>query len=70
LPAALPEPDLARALAALNAAGARYVVIGGFAVIANAHVRATEDVDLLVPDEFDDARSPTPTGSTTRGNRR
>ncbi len=57
MPAALPEPDLARALAALNAAGARYVVIGGFAVIANAHVRATEDVDLLVPDELDDARS-------------
>lgn len=27
-------------------AGARFVVVGGFAVIANRFVRATEDVDL------------------------
>jgi hypothetical protein len=33
------------------AAGARFVVIGGFAVIANRFVRATEDVDFLVPDD-------------------
>lgn len=33
------------------AAEARFVVIGGFAVIANRFVRATEDVDLLVPDD-------------------
>jgi len=32
-------------------AGARFVVIGGFAVIANRFVRATEDVDFLVPDD-------------------
>jgi len=28
------------------------VIIGGFAVIANDYVRATEDVDLLVPDDM------------------
>jgi hypothetical protein len=28
----------------------RFVLIGGFAVIAHQHLRATEDVDLLVPD--------------------
>ncbi|HET6998644.1 MAG TPA: hypothetical protein VFI03_08645 [Solirubrobacterales bacterium] len=33
------------------AEGARFVVIGGFAVIANRFVRATEDVDFLVPDD-------------------
>jgi hypothetical protein len=44
-------PDLPRVAAAFNAAGARYVVIGGFAVIAHQYVRATEDVDLLIPDD-------------------
>lgn len=33
------------------AAGARFAVIGGFAVIANRFVRATEDVEFLVPDD-------------------
>lgn len=36
-------------LAALNKAEVPYVVIGGFAVIANGYVRATEDLDVLVP---------------------
>jgi hypothetical protein len=44
-------PDLPRVAAAFNDAGARYVVIGGFAVIAHQYVRATEDVDLLIPDD-------------------
>ena len=44
-------PDLPRVAAAFNADGARYVVIGGFAVIAHQYVRATEDVDLLIPDD-------------------
>ncbi len=30
---------------------ARFVVIGGFAVIANRFVRATEEIDFLVPDD-------------------
>jgi hypothetical protein len=46
-----PEPKLDEAAAALVEAGARFVVIGGFAVIANRFVRATEDVDFLVPDD-------------------
>jgi hypothetical protein len=43
---ALPEPRLDEAAGALVAAGARFV-----AVIANRFVRATEDVDFLVPDD-------------------
>jgi hypothetical protein len=34
-----------------------YVVIGGFAVIANGHLRATRDSDLLVPDGEDADRT-------------
>ncbi len=51
-----PEPRLDEAAAALLAADARFVVIGGFAVIANRFVRATEDVDFLVPDDPDNDR--------------
>lgn len=47
------DPDLAAITAALLDAGAAFVVIGGFAVIANDYVRATEDVDLLIPDDAD-----------------
>lgn len=50
-------PDLPGVVAALSARGARHVVIGGFAVIAHQFIRATEDVDVLVPDDPDnDAR--------------
>jgi len=40
--------DLLSLCKALNAAGARYVLIGGFAVILHGFVRATKDIDLLV----------------------
>jgi Nucleotidyl transferase AbiEii toxin, Type IV TA system len=40
--------DLGRICAALNASGARYVVIGGFAVITHGFARTTKDIDLLV----------------------
>lgn len=43
-------PDLDGVVADANAVELRYVVIGGFAVIANGFVRATRDSDLLVPD--------------------
>ncbi len=46
-------PDLAAIAAAFAAQSARSVVIGGFAVIANRHVRATEDVDLLIPEDVE-----------------
>ena len=40
--------DLARICYALNEAGARYVLIGGFAVIARGGARTTKDIDLLI----------------------
>ncbi len=45
------DPELDVAAAAMYAAGAEFVVVGGFAVIANRFVRATEDIDFLVPDD-------------------
>jgi hypothetical protein len=45
------EPELDVAVAAMLAAKARFVVVGGFSVIANRFVRATEDIDFLAPDE-------------------
>jgi predicted nucleotidyltransferase len=44
-----PRPeDLVKICAALNAEGARYVLIGGFAVIARGLERPTKDIDLLI----------------------
>jgi hypothetical protein len=40
--------DLARIGRALNAHQVRYVLIGGFAVIAHGGARTTKDVDLLI----------------------
>jgi len=40
----------------LNEAGAQYVLIGGFAVIAHGAARFTKDVDLLVDDTPDNIR--------------
>lgn len=49
-----PEPeDVTRVCRALNEAGARYVLIGGFAVIAHGAARFTKDLDLLVDDAPD-----------------
>ncbi len=46
-----PEPeDLVRICRALNDAGARFVLIGGFAVLAHGASRFTKDIDLLVDD--------------------
>jgi hypothetical protein len=47
------DPELDVAVAAMAKAGAHFVVVGGFAVIANRYVRATEDIDFLVPDDID-----------------
>lgn len=53
----VPEPDLEAVTGAFLNAGAAFVVVGGFAVIANRYVRATEDVDLLIPgNEANDSR--------------
>jgi len=40
--------DLLLLCRSLNAAGARYLVVGGFAVMQHGFTRATEDIDLLV----------------------
>lgn len=49
-----PEPDdVIRICRALNEAGARYLLIGGFAVIAHGAGRFTKDIDLLVDDAPD-----------------
>lgn len=42
--------DVARVCRALNEAGARYLLIGGFAVIAHGLGRPTKDIHLLVDD--------------------
>jgi hypothetical protein len=43
--------DLARLGRSLNAHHVRYVLIGGFAVIAHGGARTTKDVDLLIDPE-------------------
>jgi hypothetical protein len=49
-----PEPDdVVRICRALNEAGARYLLIGGFAVIAHGAGRLTKNIDLLVDDAPD-----------------
>jgi Nucleotidyl transferase of unknown function (DUF2204) len=40
--------DLVRICRALNEAEARYLLIGGFAVIAHGGARTTKDIDLLI----------------------
>ena len=40
--------DLARICRSLNETGARYLLIGGFAVIARGGARTTKDIHLLV----------------------
>src|ERR1035438_3257055 len=42
------EADLAALCRELNQRGARYVVIGGFAVISAGSARMTGDIDLMV----------------------
>ena len=50
------DPELDVAVAAMVGEGARFVVVGGFAVTANRLVRATEHVDFLVPDDDENDR--------------
>lgn len=42
--------DVVRICRSLNAAGARYLLIGGFAVVAHGLGRPTKDIDFLVDD--------------------
>ena len=51
------NPDFLDLIAALNAASARFLVVGGYAVAAHGHVRATKDLDVWVePSEANAAR--------------
>ena len=45
--------DLRDLCRALNAAGARYVVVGGFAIRAAGYGRLTMDIDLVVAGDRD-----------------
>jgi len=45
--------DLVRLAKALNAHRARYILIGGFAVIAHGGARTTKDIDLLIDADAD-----------------
>lgn len=47
---------LRRVCSLLNGAGAKYLVIGGFACILHGIIRTTEDVDILVEDSDDNLR--------------
>lgn len=42
------NPDFSDLFAALNAAGAEYLVVGAHALAAHGHVRATKDLDVWV----------------------
>ncbi len=50
------DPELDVAVAAMVAQDARFVIVGGFALTANGYVRATQDIDFLVPDDPDNDR--------------
>jgi len=58
-------PELDAAARAMVRATADFVLIGGFAVIANRFVRATEDIDLLVPDDPDNSAKSTSSAPST-----
>lgn len=48
-PPRLPDQvDLIRLCRELNARGAKYLIVGGMAVIQHGFLRATEDIDLLL----------------------
>lgn len=42
------QTDLVRLCTSLNDRGARYLVVGGMAIIQHGFLRATEDIDLLL----------------------
>jgi len=52
--------DLLRLCGELNARSAKYLVIGGMAIIQHGFVRGTEDIDLLIdssPENFEKVRA-------------
>ena len=51
-----PESRLVSVCRLLNAAGVRYVVVGGFALALHGVVRATKDVDVLIEPTLENVR--------------
>jgi predicted nucleotidyltransferase len=51
----LTKSRLATVCGLLNAAGVKYVVVGGFAVALHGVVRATKDIDVLIEPTLDNA---------------
>ncbi len=50
------DHDLLTLCRALNAEGARYIVIGGFAISHHGYIRATEDIDILIDVDLENQR--------------
>lgn len=50
------QDALLRLLARFQAEGVQYVLVGGHAVRLNGFVRATEDIDILLPSSIDNGR--------------
>src|SRR4051794_35682243 len=48
--------DLLTLCQELNAAGARYLVVGGFAIIQHGYYRSTGAIDLVVEDSLENQR--------------
>ena len=51
--------QIAAVVASLDAARVRYLIVGGLAVVAHGYVRATQDLDLVVALDSDNARRAT-----------
>ncbi|HNV45904.1 MAG TPA: hypothetical protein PKJ16_02610 [Spirochaetota bacterium] len=47
--------DFLDMICALESAGCRYIIVGGYAMAFNGYVRATGDIDILVEPEKDNA---------------
>ena len=45
--------DLVQVCRELNSQGAKYIVVGGFAVIQHGHLRTTGDIDVLIEDSLE-----------------
>jgi hypothetical protein len=54
--AKLVSPDFRDLLAAFNAEGVEYLVVGAHALAAHGHVRATKDLDVWVRPDAENAK--------------
>lgn len=45
--------DLVQICGEFNSQGAKYIVVGGFAVIQHGHLRTTGDIDVLIEDSLE-----------------